>query len=123
MSDVEDMYPITYRQGHSYTVHLPDGDLVFRRRDKLYVADMSDWAPSAQDNEKAYTKAELRRAKEAAEMIRNSGFTSERDAVNLVQDNNALLTTLDVRLTFMASRSRAFAARRPRRRCGALTLT
>jgi hypothetical protein len=41
-----------------------------------------------QDNEKAYTKAELRRAKEAAEMIRNSGFTSERDAVNLVQDNN-----------------------------------
>ena len=46
---------------------------MFRRRAKLYVADMSDWASSGTahvttvaDNEKAYTKAELRRAKEAA---------------------------------------------------------
>lgn len=109
-ADVEDMYRITYRQGHSYTVHLPDGDLVFRRRSKLYVADMSDWASSgtahvttAQDNGKRYSKAELKRANEAAEMVRNSGFTTERDAVNLVQDNNLEqipVTAHDIRRAF-----------------------
>jgi hypothetical protein len=79
------------------------------------------------DKEKAYTKAELRRAKEAAEMIRNSGFTSERDAVNLVQDNNVedvhVTATFDMLSTFMVNRLRIFAARRPRRRCDAPVLT
>ena len=68
---------------------------MFRRGAKLYVADKSDWASSGtahvttvQDNKKCYSKAELKRANEAAEMVQNSGFTTERDAVNLGQDNN-----------------------------------
>ena len=48
-SDVEDKYKITYRQGHSYTVHLPGRDLVFKKRNKLYVGDMRDWDNSGTD--------------------------------------------------------------------------
>ena len=71
---------------------------------------MRDWVPrvmacvtTTADNEKAYTKAELRWAKEAAEMIRKSGFTLERHAVKLVQDNNVediRVTTHDIRCPF-----------------------
>ena len=42
-SDVEDLYDIKYKQGESYIVKLLEKDLLFARRDKLYVADMSDW--------------------------------------------------------------------------------
>jgi hypothetical protein len=38
-ADVEDLYKITYNQGTSFTIHLPKRDIVFRRRNKLYMAD------------------------------------------------------------------------------------
>jgi hypothetical protein len=44
MADVEDLYQITYTQGVSYTVHMDHGDLIFWKRDKLYVGDMREWA-------------------------------------------------------------------------------
>ena len=43
MADVEDLYRVTYNSGENYTVHLTSGDLVFHRRNKMYVADMREW--------------------------------------------------------------------------------
>jgi len=43
MSDVEDLYEITYVQGNSITVHMDHADVVFKHRDKMYMADFSDW--------------------------------------------------------------------------------
>jgi hypothetical protein len=43
-SEVEDKYDVTYLQGEKYIVHLPDRDLEFLRKDRGYVADMSDWS-------------------------------------------------------------------------------
>jgi hypothetical protein len=43
LSDVEDIYPVTYIQGESFTVHMDDRDVIFACRDKMYVADFSDW--------------------------------------------------------------------------------
>jgi hypothetical protein len=40
-ADVEVMYDITYRPQESFTVCLPERDIVFYRRNKLYVADFS----------------------------------------------------------------------------------
>jgi hypothetical protein len=42
-ADVEDLYDITYEPGESYTVHMPNKDVTFVRKNKLYVADFSDW--------------------------------------------------------------------------------
>ena len=44
MADVEDKYDITYNPGKSFVVHMDDRDLVFERRNKMYIGDMSDWA-------------------------------------------------------------------------------
>jgi hypothetical protein len=38
---VEDMYDVTYSRGEGFTVHMPERDIVFMRRDNLYVV---DWA-------------------------------------------------------------------------------
>jgi hypothetical protein len=38
-ADVEDFYDIMYVQKQAFIVHMGDRDLVFNRREKLYVAD------------------------------------------------------------------------------------
>jgi hypothetical protein len=104
MARVEDLYPITYSQGESITVHLDDQDIVFRRRDGMYVADFSDWLVEDEDRvtemstklclytveerESMYTRKQVRRALEAGECLRALGFPSLQDAVNLVRDGN-----------------------------------
>jgi hypothetical protein len=113
MADVEDLYQITYTQGVSYTVHMDDGDLVFWKRDKLYVGDMREWASdydestamvtAATDNEARYTSKEVKRAREARDMISNVGFSSETEALGLVNDGNPTgvqLTAPDIKRSF-----------------------
>jgi hypothetical protein len=39
-ADIEDLYEISYVQKEAFVVHMPSGDLVFSRRDKLYVAEL-----------------------------------------------------------------------------------
>ena len=75
-SDIEEMYEITYVQGEKYIVHLPGRDLEFKRRGKLYVADMSDWVATptrvhatTAKRKKLYTKKEVIRAQQAQEFI------------------------------------------------------
>jgi len=63
---VEDMYEVTYSRGEGFTVHMPERDIVFRRRDNLYVV---DWAEvgnvhtTVQENESLYSTEQVRRAK------------------------------------------------------------
>ena len=96
-SDVEDMYQITYDQGVSYTIHLPeDRKLVFHRINKHYVADMRDWAESdkyvmittAAENESKFKKKEVARAKEVRDLLRNYGYPSQEEAIKLITDGN-----------------------------------
>ncbi len=56
--EVEDLYEITYNQGTSLTVHLPDRDIIFKRRNKLYVADFTEIYGNVLAT-KAYTKGEM----------------------------------------------------------------
>jgi hypothetical protein len=79
MADIEDMYDVTYEQGVSYTVHLDDQDLIFHKRDKLYVADMREWGSqeykhvalvsTATENESKYTVREVQKARMARDMV------------------------------------------------------
>jgi hypothetical protein len=57
-TEVEDLYEITYNQGTSLTVHLPDRDIIFKRRNKLYVADFTEFYGNMLAT-KAYTKGEM----------------------------------------------------------------
>jgi hypothetical protein len=112
MADVEELYDITYIQGESYTVHMHGGrDLVFHRRDKLYIADMSEWdqgethvyVTTVSDNEAKYPAKEVKRAREAYELACNAGYVSERQALGLVNDGNITgvgITANDVRRAF-----------------------
>ena len=130
MADVEDMYTITYVQGESYTVHLPDEDLVFERRGKMYVGDMRNWAEdrafcvreieehnydwdttsdsmalvaTVAARESEYTKSEVKKAKLAQELIVNAGYVSEAEALDLIQSGNVMgvpITAADVRRAF-----------------------
>jgi len=104
MADVEDLYPVTYVQGESITVHMEDREVVFHRRDKMYVADFSDWVVgdedrvqelhiglslmTAADRERMYTRKEVRRSLEAGEFLRSLGYPTEREALNFVRDGN-----------------------------------
>jgi len=49
MANVEDVYPITYEQGVSITVHMDDRNMVFAHQDKMYIADFSEWIVEDED--------------------------------------------------------------------------
>jgi hypothetical protein len=85
MADVEDMYRVTYVQGESITVHMDERDVVFSKREKMYIANFSDWLVHDQDRveelytglslltvkdtENLYTFKEVRRALEACRRV------------------------------------------------------
>jgi hypothetical protein len=104
MVDVEDMYRVTYVQGESITVHMDERDFVFSRREKMYVANFSDWLVDDQDRveqlytglslltvkdkEDLYTRKEVPRALEAGKFLKARGYPSERDALEILHAGN-----------------------------------
>jgi histidyl-tRNA synthetase len=92
-ADVEDLYEISYVQKEAFLVHMPTGDLVFNRHEKLYVADLTDSdvgvvQATVRENEALYTKEEVRRAKEAYAFLKNSGYPSESEAAHLLTEEH-----------------------------------
>jgi hypothetical protein len=104
MSYVEDRYPMMWVQGESITVHMDKADLVFYRRDKMWVADFSEWIISEEDHaqelcaqlnlmtvsekEDLYTRKDVLRALEAGEFLKSLGYPTQREAIGLVRDGN-----------------------------------
>jgi hypothetical protein len=70
-AEVEDMFEITYLLGEGFMVHLHDKDILFACIGKLYVEKWDDVMNDAkshvtmQETELMYTKAEVKRAKQA----------------------------------------------------------
>jgi hypothetical protein len=103
-AQVEDMFPVTYVQGESYTVHIGDRNVVFNRHDCMYIADFSDWVvedeervfelhsdlalKTVEDRESLYTKKQVQKALEAGEFLRSMGYPTLKEAVNIVRDGN-----------------------------------
>jgi hypothetical protein len=103
-ADVEDMYPITYVQGVSKTVHTPNGDIVFYRRIKMYLADFRPWITdramslvTTRDREALFNKSTVERAKLAGEFVRSAGFPSESAAIDLVRAGNVTNIPFEVK--------------------------
>ncbi len=99
-SEVEDKYHITYVPQEAFIIHLPDRDVRFERRGKIYVADWSK-SMSAYVTTAVYMKAEELWAKRAYELLRTSVYPSMAEAIHLVEDGNItempMLTREDVR--------------------------
>jgi hypothetical protein len=78
LSDVEDMYKVTYVPCKVFIAHLPAGELEFKRTDKLYIANFNQvLAPTVhqvcatvKENESVYMHAEIKKAKEAYELLK-----------------------------------------------------
>ena len=88
---VEDMYEVTYSRGEGFTVHMPERDILFKRRDNLYVVDWGDVGSvhaTVQENESLYSAEQVRRAKLAHEFVRNCGYPSPGEAVHIIRDGN-----------------------------------
>jgi len=102
-ADVEDLYEITYQQGTSFMVHLPERDIVFKKRNKLFVADFVEYCGNVLVT-KAYTKGEIHRAMLAQDVLKMSGYPSLQEAIHLIQDGNIanmpMLTAEDMRRAF-----------------------
>ena len=70
-SDVEGLYQITYEPFVGFTVHTPEGDILFEKKGKLHVADFVAYGHVMETE--VNTKAEIARAKGVQEMKRNAG--------------------------------------------------
>jgi hypothetical protein len=60
-ANVEDIYRVTYEHKQAFIVHMGARDLVFSRRQKLYVADwgtVATMAVTVQENELLHTREE-----------------------------------------------------------------
>ncbi len=85
-AQVEDQYTITYKQKDCFIVHMPDRDIVFRRRDGMYVTDWTEYKDVF--TTVVCTKGEQERAKKAYDLVRASGFPSLGEVIHLVEDGN-----------------------------------
>jgi hypothetical protein len=71
-------------------MHLLHRDLVFERRNKLYVADF--WDILMMDRKACMTymcgQKEMEKAKQVHDLIRNSGYPSLLETIHIIQDGN-----------------------------------
>jgi hypothetical protein len=89
--NVEELYSITYVPCTAFIVHLPERDIELKKSGKHYIADCMDVAQihsTTRENEQLYTKTQIKNAKHAYELIKNSGYPSQEEAVHLLQDGN-----------------------------------
>jgi hypothetical protein len=85
-SDVEELYPITYGPFVGFTVHTSVGDMLFEKKGKMHVADFTAYGNVLATQ--VYTKVETARAHAVQELVRNAGYPSYQEVINLLQDGN-----------------------------------
>jgi len=95
LSDVEDMYKVSIIPGEAFVIHLPTGDLAFKRTGKLYIAncwhilsDPKQVHATVKENESIFMRSEIKKATEAYEFLKCSGYPSPKKAIYLFQDGN-----------------------------------
>ncbi len=73
-------------------MHMEDRDLIFKYREKLYLVALYKGEKMiqamVQENKALSRKEEMKRAKQAHESVKNSGYPSVSEVVNLFTDKN-----------------------------------
>jgi len=101
-SDVEELYHIRHEPFVGFTVHKSVEDIHIEKKGKLHVADFATYGNVLATQ--VYTKAETARAHAVQELVRNAGYPSYQEVINLLQDGNFShlpnLTAKDVRRAY-----------------------
>jgi hypothetical protein len=71
-SEIEEVYPIMYKQLVGFTVHLPDRDILFKKKGKIHLADFAEIVSNVLAMQ-AYTKVEQEHACRVHDLICTSG--------------------------------------------------
>jgi hypothetical protein len=94
---------------------MDEEDLVFYRRDKIYVGDMREWetyraseprvamVTTVQQREAKLSRRDLKRVERARAFIKTAGYPTLKESVHMVEDGNLVdcrVTGSDVRLAF-----------------------
>ena len=72
----------------SFIVHLPDREIEYKQRGKLYMALWEEIAAvmiTVQEAEAMHSKAEAKRAKEAFDLLKNSRYPSIEELIHLIK--------------------------------------
>jgi hypothetical protein len=92
--EVEDKFEVEYREREGFIIRLPDGkEIFFERKHKMFVASIENVASvmtTIAEKKPQYSVAEVRKAEMAYELLKNSGYPSVAELINLVGDGNVL---------------------------------
>jgi hypothetical protein len=93
-AEVEDLFPVEYKEREGFIVRLPDGkEIFFERRQKMFVASVESVTSiltTIAEKKMQYSAAEVPKAEVAYELLKNAGYPSVSELINLVGDGNVL---------------------------------
>ncbi len=93
-AEVEDLFEVTYREQEGFTVRLQNGkEILFARRNKMFIAKVKDVASvlaTIAEKKTQYSTAEVKKAEVAYELLKNAGYPSAAELINLLGDGNVL---------------------------------
>ncbi len=91
-ADVEDMYDVVYRPNVGFVVHLDGREIIFERRNKLYVtkADvlLAQVMVTVEEKRTQFSSEQVKKAELAYGLMKNSGYPSPNELLKLVNDGN-----------------------------------
>jgi hypothetical protein len=91
-ADVEDIYEVVYQPNVSFVVHVDGKDIIFERRNKLYVAKANDFLAhvmiTVEEKKKEFSSEQVKKAEAAYRLLKNSGYPSPNELIALINDGN-----------------------------------
>jgi hypothetical protein len=93
-ADVEDIYQVVYRPNVGFVVHLVGKEVVFERRDKLYVAKARDIVAqvmvTVEEKKSQFSREQVKKAEVAYALMKSAGYPSPSELMGLVNDGNVI---------------------------------
>jgi hypothetical protein len=90
--DVEDLYEVSYRPNVGFVVHLDGHEIIFERRNKLYVATANEFHAmmmiTVEEKKLQFSINQVKKAETAYTLLKNAGYPSPGELMSLVSDGN-----------------------------------
>ena len=95
MGDIEDMFQVTYVQGKYYSVMTPQGDIMFKRVDKVYKANVKSlihvkaYTTLSTNQQSSLTKQQVNKTKQVVELWKVSDRPGIQEFKRLIAGMNS----------------------------------
>jgi hypothetical protein len=91
-ANVEDMFEILFHPSVGFVVHLEGREIVFERRNKLYVAKAEEFRAlvmvTVEEKSAQFSSKQVRKAETAYVLLKNAGYPSPSELISLINDGN-----------------------------------